>query len=395
MELMMNPKISLLSMAMTALLLGNISHAATQAQAPTSDRNLIIKGGAQDIEIKLSTDPVSSPMLRADGNIEVTCKELENNNCKGIGGSGATGGTGTPPSISFTAPAPDGASIAASAASPVLSWTTSGAQFCRGIGVTGGTVATWTGQNQPAAGSFPLSGLRDSSANKTYTFTLGCYSAPPNVGYRQESRTFTMEKSAAGTGGQDYCNDFYASGLPSGAAPPAGYARVAKNFGDIWLGKTETGVFPPSSSGYTDGFGPGPSANTTQYLTIAVDVPANATLDRGIKINWVEPQGGNTSAADTILLTVSPCPGDFRPSTGAVASPADPWTGGACRFNAPQSVIQLQVWEPGTGLPSYCALPRGKRMYINISSTDFWNGNANRCPLGVSHCGVKLRMQPL
>lgn len=302
---------------------------------------------------------ITSAKIASDGSVEVTCAE----SCE-IG----SGGTGVPPSeMAFTAPL-EGAEIAGSVQNPVLTWQTN-AQFCRGVSVEllggSGVDARWTDKILEPNGSLSLAQQRDSNSDRTYTYTLGCYSAPPDVGYTEISRSFTLKKSSAGGGstGDDYCTTAY----PGGIVPPSGFGEVMGDFSLLW-GVTANNAFPPATMGNTTaGIAPGPAASKTQYMSIPVDVPSNATPGKGFELNWVENQAGGTSPGK-VFVRVSPCKGDFRPWTGDITS--DPWDTSACGKVHRSTTMKLAAWDPGTSHPGWCPMVRGKRMYINIMTVD-------------------------
>lgn len=302
---------------------------------------------------------ITSAKIASDGSVEVTCAE----SCE-IG----SGGTGVPPSeMAFTAPL-EGAEIAGNVQNPRLTWETN-AQFCRGVSVEllggSGVDARWTDKILEPNGSLALAQQRDSVSDRTYTYTLGCYSAPPDVGYVEMSRTFTLKKSSAGGGstGDDYCTTAY----PGGIVPPSGFGEVIGDFSLLW-GVTANSAFPPQSMGNTTaGIAPGPAASKTQYMSIPVDVPSNATLGRGFELSWLENQGGGTSP-DKVFVKISPCKGDFRPWTNDPAN--DPWNTNGCASVAKQKTLKMAAWDPGAPHPGWCPMVRGKRMYINIMTVD-------------------------
>lgn len=349
--------------------------------AATGQEQLIIKSNAEDIQ--LSLDPAFGPILNTEGNIEVKCLELDSNGrCIGLG----SGTVGDAPEITFTAPAQN-ATIPASASNPALTWTVTGAQFCRGAAAVGGAVSGWIGE-KATSGSFPLAALRDANADKTYTLTLGCYSAPPDVAYAAESRTFTMEKSTTGGGGDsDYCSTAY----PAGIAQPSGFTAAYTSFSNMW-GIPEAEFFPAPGVGNIGnkvGHGPAPTAGVNQYMVIPVDVPANAQLNKGITVNWLEPQASGIQTAEQVFISVSPCPGDFRAANNNL--PSDPWIGAACRKMDKAASITMVAWNPQTAHPGWCPLVSGKRMYINVITTDV-NANPPKslCKTGDSICQVRM-----
>lgn len=159
-----------------------------QAQAPTKliFENMEALPGApeeakahHDGALRLALPMVSGVSLDEQGNYSVDCKLDQKANCPNVGQGALFGPATGIPSLNFTAPT---GTVPAGNISARLSWNTSSAHVCAGIG-SNPTVAAWQ-QAWPAAttgsSGFQVGNLPRHPTNPThYDFTLRCYSNTP------------------------------------------------------------------------------------------------------------------------------------------------------------------------------------------------------------------------
>lgn len=323
-------------------------------------------------------DPSNELTISVDGNIEAHCLG-QNGKCAGIG-AGSTGGGGTFPTLTFTAPAV-GAVIPDNDQTAQMTWSTTNAVECTGLD-SSPNVSSWAGA-KPTSGSFVVGSLpRDASSNRTYTFTMGCYSkstsALPveNAGFVKKSYSVTLAPSSTGGGGQDpllTCNAYrnstqYGPVAPKNqkgflTQPGAVLTERSLDFG-TGFGTAFYSVMAQTAGG--EGFLPGEQAQSGQYLSIPLVVPDGATFtNKGFKLSWSDPQVGGFFPG-VIDINVSPCPGDFRQPTDS--SDADPWLRPTCRkVEANNTSLSATTGNASGNTGVYCKLVKGTTMYLNIT----------------------------
>lgn len=132
-----------------------------------------------DGAFRLALPMVSGISLDEQGNYSVDCKLDQKANCPNVGQGALFGPATGIPSLNFTAPT---GTVPAGNTSARLSWNTSSAHVCAGIG-SNPTVTAWQ-QAWPAAttgsSGFQVGNLPRHPTNPThYDFTLRCYSNTP------------------------------------------------------------------------------------------------------------------------------------------------------------------------------------------------------------------------
>lgn len=367
--------------------------------------------------------PLTEANVDAHGNIVVSCL-TSGGSCPNIG-SGSGGAVTGVPTLSFTVPA---SAVAAGDLSTRLQWTTTNADACYGVRIekkdAGGAWAVYTPPSSSlwskewpaqatAATGYVLGSLdRSSTAGEDteYRITLRCYSKTVNdvggtdvVAIKQETSATVRLASSAGTspGGSDYCSEYYPAGHAARSAPgfsvPVGKLEpVVVPFSTVFMDGTSAPVtlldiFNDNKQGR--GAFAGPHAGPGKYMSIPIDIPANAPAKMGFWITMVEPQGyqGMTSS-NKLELSISPCQGDFRARPFSNTS-SDYYDRMQCRVKTSGGVFASTGNLSGPN--GYCFLKPGARMYINITnhSLDAYRSSGADpdwgCPSGVTNCGKK------
>lgn len=240
-----------------------------------------------------------------------------------------------------------------------LSWTSSNVTACQGQ-VTGPDVVPAWASSKPVVGSQSLS----LTAQGTYRLDLVC----TNATGVQVTKSVNVVVTSAGTpppppGGGDYCQEYY-DGSPALPTDPKfygnGMAKVEVPFETIF------GIQAGDSRSTLVGV-PAEHLNPAmnRYLAIPFVMNAGDTSLSGMILQWID---GNSHAGvypGAILMTVSPCPGDFRAPVG-ISNPDDRYLGAVCRISGPESLSNGLTL---TADPQYsgCYIPSGRKGYINIA----------------------------
>ncbi|MEB2314545.1 MAG: hypothetical protein OZ919_00410 [Xanthomonadaceae bacterium] len=363
--------------------------------------------------------------LDSHGNIVVDCLTT-NGDCPNIGaGGGAITGI---PTLSFTVPS---ATVALGDTSTRLQWTTTNADACYGVQIekksatgawapyTGTGSSAWSKEwpaNGTASTGFALGSLERSATagvETEYRFTLRCYSKTvgdvggTDVVAIQQAPVSGIVKLASSTGtplpgGSDYCSEYYPAGHPARSAPgfsvPTNVLQpVIVQFPTVFAGGDGSG--PPVSfldvfNNGTPGRGAfaGPHAGPGKYMSIPIDIPANAPAATGLWFSWIEPQnfqGMSHSLKNEV--SISPCQGDFRAAPVNNAS-SDLYDRAQCRTTGTGLTASTGTLSGSNG---YCFLKPGARMYINVTnhSLDAYRATGAPpvwgCDAGVTNCGKK------
>ena len=406
----------LLLVAVTGTLAGWLPSAQAQVQ-----KNVIITNGLNGSPVTIPLDHTVDAGVDVNGNFVAACDLDGSGKCPNIGTTGGSTTITDYPGITINGPASPMV-----AAGGLISWSTTGAQSCYGINVArtsqGGPaapVSTW-GVSQKTADSYSLNTLFNSVGagnTATYEFTLRCYSnavvndaGGPNlhaVGARDSKVSVTLSPPAGSTPGSDACSEYYPTG--HSAYSQAGFqttltrADVPFNvFTTFSAGGSGSPVtFAQLIAGGISGQAtlPGAYASSGKYISIPLDIPANTPDGHGFQIIWAEQQDvGVTAMPDSMELTVSPCPGDFRKRPVNDASP-DYWDRKYCRRVLTTASGPL-YFSVGTGnAPGpVCWLPKGKRVYLNMTmhNMDALRANPQSAPvstcqlIGNTQCGFRF-----
>jgi len=312
---------------------------------------------------------ITARRIAGNGSIHVT--PLSIGGAPGDGWCPTTGGSSVTWPVALSA---SPAAIAAGATT-TLRWTTAAATSCSTAGssypagVT--SVAGWSA-SMPTSSSGTTLLL---STAGTYTFRLTC--SPANGAASSQTATVTVGGGTSCTGLQ---------------APPAGYTRQTAYRLDttqLWASSNSewamqqqldlTAWWPTPQQTTSAGVRraslgvfagtPGDTGTLTidrfKYISLRIDVSAQHS-GKYQSLNWEQP--GSSGAPLTV--SISPCPGDFRPVNPKCVSP----TNGA-------SGIGISV---GGGVTNACPVSVGSTYYLNVIFADPLNGFASTC--GFDEC---------
>ena len=251
-----------------------------------------------------------------------------------------------------------------------LTWGSTGADSCHGIGPNAPGVAGWTGQALATNQGAP--GLSLILVQGNYVFEMRCDSA----GGSATVQTTSITVNAAPTPTTDFCSSYY-----DGVARPVpttpqftahGFTKVEVPFATVW------GV-QPGIAGSGPVAVPGNFLNpvVNRYLAIPVTLVAPA---QQMNMAWLESQGVGIPSA-SVSWSISPCPGDFRPRD--LFPPAnDAFLGSNCGGAALAFSGTLSIAKEGEGLAG-CQIPLDTKVYLNIAPHDMFQAT----PPAVSQCG--------
>jgi hypothetical protein len=351
---------------------------AVGAAEVTSPKIIIGNMTAQEIPI---TGTVN---VQADGDIRVECRLDEQDRCPSIGsGSGGSSGSNPPTITSFT----PSATTITEGGSFSLSWQSNG-EVCYALEPE--AITNWTSQTNPRGRAYPPSGSQSLSLGEgEYVFGLRCYTAGGST--TTTTATVTVEKGDETPPPGNYCDEYY-SGTRTKPTVPAftafNFTKVEESFVNMF-GILPGDVMPSSDMRWVPGNKISQAAN--HYLTIPFVMREDSTTSplSQFQLRWFLTQiPGAVSGA--VSVTISPCPGDFRPS----AFPTDPndlYTSNLCRatFNT-QGALTVDSTSQTNG----CFAPKDKQMYINVAPSNMFGGVApttTSCPSGQTQCGVSMR----
>ena len=351
------------------LLLGGV------AQAQVASPKITISNAGED-GTQIPLDPASTVQIDAAGDLTVSCALDVNGKCPNLGLGGGSTGT-NPPTATLT---PSVTTI--EQGQPLqLSWTSNGADVCYSSGPAG--ASGWTSVIRNPAGNVSLSSL----AQGAYAFALRCYSEGGQVTVQTAPVTVTEPTTPPAA---DYCAEYYdgTPAMPTGAQFNAhGFSKFEKSFTEIF------GVAPGGT--YTSHIHfPGTHLNPvqTRYLAVPFVMTAASGEDSQMQLTWID--GGSLGPAGAILLTVSPCPGDFRPNVG-ITNPNDAYLGSICRITQPASLHGGVTITSDPSL-SGCPAPVGKKMYLNVALYNMYSTSTpttTTCNSGSTYCGVGMKIQ--
>lgn len=342
------------------------------------------------------------------GNIVVTCDEQGQGKCSNVGTGGDITGT---PTLSLNGP---GINVAAAGAA--LTWSTSNAQVCYGLsatlapGSTGPAVTGWS-KEWPATGSYSLNALLGSvtpGETVAYDFTLRCYSTQnaiddaDAVAFVDSTRRVTLAPPAGGSVGSGSCDAYLGSmtqaerdhfdayraeNRKNSANQSYNFTRIEKTF-TAQTGKTlgkDTGKIGPAAYPYLPGV-----LGDTQYLALSFAMPAQNETNTG----WFamdQRSAIGVGKEHNVVMTISPCPGDFRPRNNASN---DVYLKAFCRSTHSQQFVLKGGSNPS--VTDGCPTPAGQTMYLNISLRDLSRPvgqdiPADGCATGL-YCGISTTL---
>ena len=355
-----------------------------------------------------ATIPLSgAAQIDGSGNIIVNCYKgaAGTDPCPNIGTAGSGSGDLTLPNFTSSLTA----TITTSA--QLLSWEAANARTCYGVDferVSGPTAQAPTGwlDVQPTArvgvNRFNISGLQAAvnSANNTgqYKFTLRCYSnaeVPLGVagewgaGARDSVATVELSpQSTGGGGGTQGCtgtNGHYTNLSTSEKEHYDKYDAIKREFSI--LEKTFSGQ-TNSTLGQSDGSLPGATPGLPGVLSDTQVLALSFTLAAGQKFGMVMTEGAGGVNRHDVVMTISPCPGDFRPPIYEAGAPE--YQGSLCRVGYG---TELNLRGAAGGMAGRCSIPAGQKMYLNVSLRNLYlEGGKDSIPadfcLDNAFCGV-------
>lgn len=344
------------------------------AGAQVTSPKIIVSNAGTEIPL-LATSVVQ---VLSNGDLSVQCRLNAQNQCPGLG-SGSGGSTGaTPPTLTLTPSA--ATSVVGGSNNVTLGWSSNG-DACYAIGPT--SVSNWNGRVLGPTGSQPLS----ITTAGDYTFALRCYS--PGGSREVSTATITVTAPVAPVLG-DYCGEYYS---PTGAFPVPtspnfnafGNERVEDTFFNIFGVEPGNTTNRPTVPGlFLD---PVMKDGRARYMSISFEMLAGK--HPGLSLSWGQTQAANTPTG-AVIVTISPCPGDFRPPDD---SSPDRYLHQNCRFSTINNTGALAIGVAGSGTHANgCVVPADKRLYINIANSFMYGTSApTQSTCGTSaHCGVAI-----
>lgn len=353
-----------------------------QAPTPVASPKIIISNGAgagSPVEVPVAEGGGATMQFLSNGDLQVSCR-LDAGKCPNVG----SGGAGA--ALSFTR-TPATAEITSGFSNLTLDWSSAGSQVCFATGPA--SIANWNGSALLNAGSRVLTAQVTEDA--TLDFGIRCFTQTGGI---TESSTSVLVKPGGGSippTGDPFCAQYY----PTAPSDPAFTAygqlnRVEKSWVEVF--GSQPGEISTSGSGGRIGV-PGAflSPSLGNYLSIPFVMSSDTDpVLRSMKIEWSEASGADGVATDGIVLTVSPCPGDFRTRSGFF-SQTDNYVSGVCGGTGTNN-SGVTITATGTG---GCPAPVGKQMYLNITSYAISSTRtpvASSCITSGGLCGVRMRV---
>lgn len=369
--------------------------------------------------------PMSTARVAGDGNIVIDCDRANHNaNCDKINIGTSSGGSGSidPATVpTFTLSGPTNTVTSSTGITP-LTWNVSNgrADTCYGLSATTTTngapaVTGWTKEWSTNSSFTTLSTLYSAvqstagiaaNTDVPYVFTLRCYSKTKLLGgldavaIYDAQRPVTIRKSGTPEepppGGTGYCSEYYPAGHAAHSQPgfTTPLTKVEHSFNTVF-GVTLSSLL--TTGGTRTLTLPGGYGQQGAYLAIPLDIPASTADQTGMVLTWSQEQDGGQTTPAYFEMSISPCPGDFRAKPSDNSS-ADLWSRAYCRYES--------LGEGGhynstgtTGTPAnMCFLPKGKRLYLNITQHNLSNYRSNpqqqpvyTCPSGT--CGWRFTLK--
>lgn len=375
---------NLLLIAMSGVLAGWLPSA--QAQKSVILQNVDPETGASAQGTNTQIPLTGTAQVNASGNIVVDC-ELADGKCPNIGGSVAVSDA---PTINFNSPTVT--ITTASAAESALTWSTNGADACYGKKVeriTGtGPAAPSDEWNtaQPSSATYNLTSLFNEvepGSSSTYQFTLRCYSNEPSVvstaqpfgvGAIEDMATVTLSPPENQTPPAGNCETYLESlgteerdHFDAYNADNRGFSRLPATF------QARTGRVLGEYSGVLGKILPG-KLGENQYLALSFSL-SGVGANTG-KFSLTTDVGN--SHAHPVIITISPCPGDFRPRN----SSSDKYTGGICRsvYDSHGRMVRGAIPGAPGATGEWCDIPAGQTMYMNIAKRDLYKAPGSPIP---------------
>ncbi len=382
---------NLLLVAVTGALAGWLPAAGAQQKHVVLSNVDGVAGQAQ-VGGKAAIPLTGSAQVDSQGNIVVTCQTgTHGTGCSNVG-SGSSGAL-TAPIITFNGPT---GTVTANDTSARLHWTTSNAHTCYGLtapsGITG-WVKEWPAGTTSSNGFLVGNLARHATDPTTYSFTLRCYSSSvgiagstPIMAYTDSTRAVTLAPSA-GTTPAGNCAAYLDSLSPEQREHYNAYHADSREFTkqEMTFQQKTTRILG-QHSGVINAMLPGALGNT-QYLALSFTLPTPGEVNTGKFA--LQTQTG-TGFSHPAIITISPCPGDFRPRN--TSSGAEHYTSAYCRTTYDSSGKTVRGAVPGATTGEWCNIPVGQTMYLNITKHDLYTTPGSSVPPATcgstTQCGV-------
>ncbi len=328
----------------------------------------------------------------ASGNVIVACKKgvegAPAGECSNVGtGSGTAPDA---PTVNLSGPS------AVTATGSKLTWTSTGADVCYGLSAdvsagVGPAVAGWSKEwpaNNPTSGfslDAVLSGLPQINTAVTYDFTLRCYSTPTTLSgatriaaVTDQTQQVTLTRISAPV--INSCQTYYDSLTTAEKAHFDAYK--AENRGFTRVEKTFTEQTTRVLGAYTGQLGPNatpvlPGLMAQQrYLALTFSMPLPNVSNTG-KFGMNTQEAVGSVQMHPIIITISPCPGDFRPRV--LTGSNDPYLSPVCRTIYDSSGQSVRGADPSID-SARCLTPAGQTMYMNVATQDMYTTPGQTIP---------------
>lgn len=253
-----------------------------------------------------------------------------------------------------------------------LTWGSTGASVCSASG-TGPASTPWPGPKATADATGQTITL---TAAGSYSFSLQCFNGS-GASTQQIINVSVGAAQDTGTGGTGACT---ITGHPL-VAPPS-LTRIDKTWVKAWSSPdgTSTAVYPNSVGSVV------PVGSEKGHYTVIPFTPSE-NLSVGMFWDVAQPSTGylKPRPANAMFISISPCPGDLRPSNN---NSTDPFERSACRLLANTGSLYYTT----TASTAVCKLQAGVQYYINVSPIDTSDGlqaGEDTCGNALTGCDVQ------
>jgi hypothetical protein len=323
--------------------------------------------------------PGSSVQIDVNGNLLAQCA-LTNGTCTQLSNGGPVAGAPTA-SLSRN----DGDASLTAGESVRLAWSSTSATVCQATS-SGPAATTFTGPRgtSNAGGETVLV-----STQGDYSFSLQCFNASGG----STTATVGASVAAAAGGGDTGGGGTTGCSISDPLIQPAGFGAANKSWVQAFTSPNPNVAAPsyPNGPGTPVPVGAQKGSYTAIQFTSRPDLTVDMTWDTA------QPQIGYSSPrpADQMFVSISPCPGDLRPSNPASG---DPWLQNGCRITAGAGST-FYTTRPGYVSNDFvCKLEPNQVYYINLSPVNPNDGLSpgehtctDSAPNSAGGCDVQMR----